>query len=384
MGFKKILVLITVCLLLPQLLYANEQPINVSMAKLGQTVEQMYPLLLDDHLKLNPKNVRKLYDYIDELEKNLNASQQHLTKRSVGYAISYDVVRQFVEQIKLVLESGEVEAAQGMLKSVPSLCGSCHSQDHHSNRIFASTKRDNFNSDFDFAEFNFYTRNYKKAHDYYFRFLKQDLKKANEFKLISALQRLLVMQAQVEKNLPKAQETLKTLLQEKQFPVKVRLDIEQWILGLDEVIEDTKDLKHPITENQLRDIISKFIDVLHRNHFALFASEKEKILFLVMRGWLYDYLNENPPADQVPVLLYWLAQCDRILSFSADYALADLYLKECMVNHAKHPFAKKCFKAYQDFVMFSYTGSGGTDVPEDILEELRILQNIVRPNQHQG
>lgn len=352
--------------------------VNINMAQLADSIEKMYPLVLDVDLKNKPGQVRMLYEYLEQLEKSFAATQKHLASRSVGYAISYDVMQQFIEQIRLVLDSGEIQVAQGLLKSVPSLCGSCHSQDHERNKVFFSAKRNHFINDFDFAEFSFFTRNYTQAQKYYEKFLSED--NEDGFAISQALQRLLVIQAQFEKNLPKAKETLVRYKANTHFPIKVRLDLEQWILGLDKVIEDSKHLKHPITNNDLLEMISEFIDVLHRKQFALFASEKEKILFLVMRGWLYDYLNDSPPQEQVPVLLYWLAQCDRIINFTSEYALADLYLKECMVNHSSHPFAEKCYKSYQDFVTFSYTGSGGTDVPEDVLDELSLLREIVQKN----
>jgi hypothetical protein len=51
-----------------------------------------------------------------------------------------------------------------------------------------------------------------------------------------------------------------------------------------------------------------------------------------------------------------------------------MYLKECMLQYTSHPYAKKCFEEYEAYVTISYSGSRGTDIPDEIQDELKALR----------
>ncbi|WP_455202270.1 hypothetical protein, partial [Kaarinaea lacus] len=65
---------------------------------------------------------------------------------------------------------------------------------------------------------------------------------------------------------------------------------------------------------------------------------------------------------------------DRSINYSFYYSLADMYLKECMLQYTSHPYAKKCYEEYESYIVFSYSGSRGTDIPDDVAQELKALK----------
>ena len=125
---------------------------------------------------------------------------------------------------------------------------------------------------------------------------------------------------------------------------------------------------------QLQVYVDRILGPLHEPGIAEFPSKKEKVARIWLRGRLFHYLNSQPPKEEIPVILYWLAIIDRSVDYSFYYSLADRYLKECMLQYTSHPYAEKCYKEYEAYVTFSYSGSRGTDIPEDVKKELKALK----------
>jgi hypothetical protein len=61
------------------------------------------------------------------------------------------------------------------------------------------------------------------------------------------------------------------------------------------------------------------------------------------------------------------------------YSLADGYLKTCMDEWPQLPQAKKCFREYEAFIEFAYSGSGGTHLPEEVKAELDAYRKRLKP-----
>jgi hypothetical protein len=62
-------------------------------------------------------------------------------------------------------------------------------------------------------------------------------------------------------------------------------------------------------------------------------------------------------------------------------SLPDLYLRQCVLEHPASPVASQCLADYVDSVTLAFTGSGGTHIPDDVLEELNRMQALVKQQQ---
>jgi hypothetical protein len=138
----------------------------------------------------------------------------------------------------------------------------------------------------------------------------------------------------------------------------------------------TPDIK-TASEEQVRSFVKKLIGS-ELNSKLTFNNEK-MVGFLRASGFLYQYLGQNEKTDFTGEILYWLALADRRLSNDLFYSLADIYLKDCVREYSKLPIAKKCFDEYKDGILFSYTGSSGTNIPDDVQAELKGLEELITP-----
>ena len=93
-----------------------------------------------------------------------------------------------------------------------------------------------------------------------------------------------------------------------------------------------------------------------------------------LRGELYRALLNETDRGMIADWLYWLAVSDRVLEYRFYYSLADMYLKQCMLEYTDDPIAQSCYREYENYIAFSYSGSSGTHIPADVAAELKTLK----------
>ncbi len=363
-----------------ELASTNQTPINHVMSELGQTIDLLSAEIFSQNNDA-PEKVDDFKKQFEKLTELFKASKPHIAKRSITYNISYDLMVQHMNDIRIVLERGDIALAKGMLKSVPYLCVGCHTQDTQQNKIFSNVERSEFENDYQYAEYLYVTRNYDDAVQYYMNYL-TSLQPANDEFIQAALRRILVIYSQIKKEPGKAIDKLQPFTQNAEISKSTRKDINEWILGLEDLKASSVLDESSYKERQK--YVEYYLNQLANHDVNYFATEKDKVFYITLRGLLYEYLNAKPSQNDVPVILYWLAVCDRTLEYSFFDDLADIYLKECILTYSNHPYAKKCFQEYEAFMRFAYTGSSGTNLPSDIQQEIEVLKNIIQRSEQKS
>jgi len=355
---------------------AKEQALGRTMKELGQTMESLFPYLFNDAKFKSKKNERKIELKLKRLQSLFALAKPHFEKRSSNFKISYNVINKHLSETREVFR-GNKDFSLNMIKTIPSMCVSCHTQDSRHGRAFKDLKRSSFKSDFEFAEFNFMTRNYKRALKYYDSFISTPQKKSEFGRVNEALKRKLTIFAKVYKDPNKGIHHFEKLLKSKNLSELQKSDIKSWIAGLKEWSKKDDFKLDASSFSDIKKYVEKKLG--KKPESGPFVIEgKEKIIYIRLAGVLHQYLNGNPKQSEIPQLLYWLSLCDRALNYSFFYSLADLYLKECLTNYNKDPFARRCYDEYKNHVLFSFTGSRGTELPEDIKKELQDFDNLLK------
>lgn len=349
------------------------QPINVTMVELGNTIALLSSEVFDD-TQAEGLQADALKKNVEKLLILFQAAEPHMSQNSVTYQISYDVMMQYLEDISTVTKRGDFDLTKGMLKTLPQLCAGCHTQDTQKNKLFSETKNVSFKNEFQHAEFNFITRDYDSALKYYTSHLKKS-EGTNDESIDISLKRILVIYTQLKQNPKQGIKVLKQYSNNKMFSEPTRLMIREWIKGLQELSSNTIMDEQSFEKREA--YLEHHLNQLKNHSVNYVVAEKDKIFYITLRGLLYEHLNNKPLENDIPVILYWLAVCDRTLEYGFYDSLSDLYLKECILSYSSHPYAHKCFKEYENYIKFSFTGSGGTYVPEDIEGEIKFLKEII-------
>ena len=352
----------------------HEKPVTIhdTMSQVGMVMEDLFPFMFGDAPEQGPAAIKDLDKKLEKLSLLFDGAEPHFSLRSPTYRVSFDVIKQHITQIQISLHYKNLAYARNMLKELTSICASCHTQDTQGRTLFSGTTRERFANDAQFAEFNYITRDYADALRYYEAFLEKNTD-ISETELLTAVKRILTIYTQIYNQPGEAAKELGKYTSHKSLNDFSKKTLKDWIEGLNEMQAQGYS---KVTQPDFKTIemyANKMFGPLDDPATAVFPTKKEAVSRVWLRGLLYHYLNTSPPTDEVPKILYWLAIIDRSINYSFYYSLADLYLKQCIVAYPNHPYAEKCYNEYRDYVIFSYSGSSGTNIPQDVLDELDAL-----------
>ncbi|NOZ54026.1 MAG: hypothetical protein GXP08_13005 [Gammaproteobacteria bacterium] len=347
--------------------------INDTMSQIGRIMESLFPRILNAD-KFNAVGANnETAASVERLAQLFKEAEPHFSTRSPTYKVSFDVISDQLEEAGVALKHKNLNHARNILKEFVSICASCHTQDTKARVLFKSMQRSHFKNDLEYAEFNYMTRNYPEAVVFYDQYLRSSTP-ISETELLTALKRLLTIYAQIYNQPGEGEKQLAKYSNHAAHTKFSQKSLEEWRRGLKELDTENVSVINNVTFDIIEKKVQKVLGNLEEPGSAEFPTKKEKVARVWLRGLLYHYLNTNPPKQEIPAILYWLGIIDRSINYSFYYSLADSYLKECMLRYTSYPYAKKCYQEYEQYLMFAYSGSRGTDIPQDVQQELNYLK----------
>jgi hypothetical protein len=365
-----------VCLLAEPAFGYNRSKVKKEMGKMSDTMAEIYPYLYSD-LYVKQENGKFILLHLQNLQKQFTKVKPHL-KDGASHVISANVIESHLKETINSFKGNYKLYSQKMMQAIPNLCFACHSRDGVASLSSSKIKREKFSSDFDFAEYNYMTRNYKNADRFYDQVIKSSPKHPMYATLVDkAFERKLTLYVKAFKSDSNKLAALSRQITKNELPKRVKTKVGQWV----EILEGEKSKVDSISKIGFKKFKEKYLITSKLPRFI--SGEREKIHYLYLLKELEFYLGKNPPAEEMPEVLYWLAYIDRPINHNLFYSLAEIYLKECILTYTKHPMAKKCFNEYEEAVIFSFSGSAGTFLPDDIKKELNDYRRLLSlPKKH--
>lgn len=354
----------------------SNKTLNETMVAIGYTMEELFPVIFNKQ-EADKKQQKQLKDSVEKLIVLFDRAKTHINTKSPTYRISFDVIKTQLAHARSANKYKNFNYTKSILKDVSSVCTSCHTQDMKKRSLFPNVKREAFGSDYEYAEFSYMTRDYKTAVEYLTKSINSNTE-MEETELLSIMKQMITIYIQIYYQPDDAIELLNRLKNYKHHTKFSKKTLEEWLAGIAELKKDKRALNSIKNIDQLNIEVNKILGDLHEPGSAQFPNKRERIARLWLRGALYHYLNTKPSREEVPIILYWLAIVDRSINFSIYYSLSDMYLKECILEYTSHPYARKCFEEYKENIILSYSGSRGTDIPDDIQDELNALELRVK------
>jgi hypothetical protein len=202
------------------------------------------------------------------------------------------------------------------------------------------------------------------------------LNQAQQNDLEIALYREIYYYVRVARDMKGLSIALRSNSENQQLPKRLQKQIKGFVAAVDAM----KNEKYPyFTDAQSADLRSYAQAVLVEEvggDFSLDSPEK-MIAALKLSSVLYEYLDANPQTPLRPDIFYWLSFGERRYLYPSLHSLPGLYLKQCVLDYPQSPVAKKCFAEYEDIIIVSFTGSGGTHIPDDLTQELTMMRSLV-------
>ena len=354
----------------------SQLSLNNTMTKIGEEMVQLLPMVIGQ-TSLGNQQKTQITASTNRLVGLFRQAGPQIKQKSTTYNVSYRLVLDYLERTQNMMGSNRWELAQGRLASLGEICTTCHTQDTKLRTLFPGSERDKFSDDYSYAEFNFYTRNYADAELYYDHYLKSVGHKIDK-DIINVFQRLVTIYAQIYNRPGEGAAKLSKHLHLFPEDTNVKKRLVALVFGLQTLEQQGLSKVKEVDDKTLEKYVHRYLGPLDQPASDFLIRPEEEVSRVWLRGLLFHHLNRAPKKTEIPKILYWLAVTDRSLDYNYYYSLADLYLKECVYSYSSHLYAKKCYQEYREYVLFSYTGSAGEFIPEDVEVELDELKSALK------
>ncbi len=354
----------------------SEKNLNQSMAEIGKMMSDVFPLIVAKR-KLDGGEEDQLKEAVTRLSKLFKEAKPFIDLKSTTYQISYDLVLEHLAKTERSFNKKNIEYTRKRLYSLGSICASCHTQDNSLRTLFSGVTRQLFQDDFAFAEFNYISRDYNQAVKYFDKYLRSEARKT-ELDIIVPMQRLITIYTQIYNTPGVAAKQLAEYRKLTDHTKETKEQLEGWIDGLKSLKSSGVTTVKHVDFATLKKYVAQYIGDDDQASAEFFSTPQEEVSRVWLRGQLYHYLNTNPPSEEIPIILYWLSICDRSVGYDFYFSLADIYLKQCVLASPDHPYAKRCYKEYKEYIEITYSGSAGTFIPPALENELDKLRQALK------
>ncbi len=332
---------------------------------------EIYPLVVAKR-PLTNEEIDSIDNALTKLSYLFFEAKPFINEKSDGYQVSYEFVSEYLNVVRSILASSHFDFARNHLYALGEICTTCHTQDTTLRTLFAGAKRDRFNDDYAYAEFNYMTRNYRDAIIYYDKHLTSATRKT-ELEIIQPLQRIITIYTQINSNPADGVVKLKTYLNLKDHTPETKTQLTDWIRGMEELNTGRVSNIKSMTFDELKSFTYKYLGDLDKVTITINSDSSQEVQRVWLRGQLYHYLNNNPGANEIPAILYWLSVADRSIAYNFYFSMTDLYLKQCVLKYPEHKYAHRCYKEFREYVDYTYSRQG-EPIPDSIRQELRELK----------
>lgn len=352
-------------------LQAETQPLNVTMTEIGSIMSN----LINEKVLAEPDITLK---QLDQLDARFRALEPHTSERGPAFRITWQTMIEQIGRTRDAVDGGVAtrDSLQNLVHGIASACAGCHTQDDKAQVLSFGKLAPDTADPLQNARFRYITRDYSGALKLYDDYLDAQPRLAYNGPILDALEGELTILAQVFRDPQRGAKHFRARLDRSggSMSRQMRKDIQAWIKGFEEIQKAGVKAFEP-SFAELEGWSRQYI--LKHEGIPIVTEEKEKVVYLWLRGLLHEYVQAHPQDARMPELLYWLAISDRVLDYNFYYSLADLYLKECIVRYPAMDAAEDCYAEYERYVEFAYSGSSGPHVPAEVRDQLILLREVL-------
>lgn len=390
---------ILVLTLLPISTYSMEK-VNETKQVMHQALDSivhLFPYMSSELKFKDPKYEKEINHHLMKIATAFKTAKHVKDFQTPGFSPNYKVIKEHLDDTILSFNAQNKTFARLRLASTTSLCLSCHTQlpkDRMTTFILDNkkVKKSIFESEFEYGDFLFLLRKYKKAVKAYERSIVDRLDKQKELKkiqnilgsnteqfdrtLYNSFRRILTIYAKVLKQPKEAQDIFSKYIKNQRVPKYMKRDLAKWNKDLEHWV-GKKAIDHKLEDDkEMTSFLNTYVAKLDNEGETVISGDFDVDL-LFTSGVLSNFLSDHPKTKLAPKILYWLGVSENRLSKNMFFTLGDLYLKECIQRYPKSQIAKRCYNEYENEVTFRFTGSIGTNVPQAKQKELNALKSLI-------
>ncbi len=365
--------------------------VSIPLTSLGDTKSKMQeaftslveliPFITNQAEFENKSNEKVISEHMVKLQKAFKTANHEGVLKQDIFSPSYSLINEHLADSVEAFKKGKKDYVAWRMKEVTSLCLDCHTRlpvGHASS--FSEGKRrleeKQFSNNYNLGIAQMIVRRYADAKASFTKNIEEKLLIPNVTDLILPFKQIMVIDLKVERDPKNMLAVVDHYIGKEKLPESDRKTLQEWQKKLKAWLEN-KNLKNPpANDEQMKRFIFNAVKPSFKDD-SLYMGNAEVDL-LITSGIMSNYLFENTKSALVPDLLYWIGLSEKYLKRDQFLSSGDLFLKLCVGKYPKSDVARRCYDEYESSMEFQFTGSRGTDMPEEIQKELKQLKSQLR------
>jgi hypothetical protein len=278
----------------------------------------------------------------------------------------------YASETKRRFDAHDVESVGPRVRTLMSLCFTCHSRERGADFADATQRIDELGlSGLERATVLAATRQFDPALVEYGKVLEAPMTDAAAFS--RAVQDSLTLLVRVKDDPVATLALLERLEARKDLPKFFRLTVPSW--KRDVLAWKAEKFNAQLAKPQVLFTKAQAL-VTSANAGPLYTDERKDVLWLRASAYLNLALAKDPKFKDRGEALFLLGTCASGLRSPLWWDVDELFFEACVRENPKTPLARRCFERLSERITLGFTGSAGTFIPDDEVTRLQELKAL--------
>lgn len=279
------------------------------------------------------------------------------------------------------LQRGDRAYARSILRTIPSYCIACHTRNDSGPQFKALSLEPTGKtlSALERGEFFMATRQYDRASEEITKVVNNPKLAAKDpWSWRKAVQNALIISIRVKKDPNRTEEIINSVIANANELSQSKTDAQAWKISVQDWKNEPK--QKAMTEAGLRAEAMRLMSKA-REIQQYPMDRTADVAYLRASAAAHDLLQvtKDPQTTADALLLVGLSY--EVINPLRGETLHQIYYESCIRKAPHSDIAGLCYKRIEDSIILSFSGSVGTDVPEDVTAHLAELRKLANKNQ---
>lgn len=357
--------------------WAEEKDPRPDMHVMAAEISALEKFMVSDAEFSSAKNEASISKSFSTIESHLDHLGAGTFAKDPALQVNLSFLRQHMKDASRAFHENSKSFARYMVQSSLQMCIACHTRKKSDDFAWPTLDEKKI-APFDLAEYLFATRQFEKGKAIYEELVanypENGLGQAN---LRKALLSLAIYFARVKEEPKGGAAYFQGVSQREKIPVYIRQEAGSWAKEFGRWASQGGGKEEPkLTEMQL---LKRAEKLLRHDDFSLVSELGQSFHVRRLRASALFHKVLEAPGGKSPTkarALLYLGQIYPRLSSNLFFRFGDMYLKACITEYPKTAEARSCYVALELSTVEGFTGTAGTDIPEDEQVELLRLKRI--------
>jgi hypothetical protein len=340
------------------------------MQILAQEITAVQKYLLSESRFAAKENEEAIKKSLSSITTHINGMKSGAFANDPALKVNLDLLNSHMSDANQAFNEGKKSFARYMLQSSVQMCIACHTR--HKTYDFALPDADLGDiSDADKAQYFFATRQFEKGKALHEKIISGFPGSGASIQQVrNSLLSLAVFYARIKSDPLSASAYFDKQAKRSDLPKYLSKEIVAWNKEFSSWAGEKKKALKTDAEK-----MTEAKRLLRKDDFNLVGDSDRS--FHVRRLRASALLHEvlEAPGEKSPrkgEALYYLGQIYQRISHIIFFRFGEMYLEACVREYSKTSTARDCYVALEQAVSEGYTGSSGTDIPDN--EQVRLMQ----------